>query len=434
MPLSVCVGCQDSRIRCVPLAALIGAALGDAGAEGDGSAQKGTQTTGTLTTHATAAAAAALGGAPGGQPLVCSRCACELGSQERGCAGGTCTLPARATDMGSHTKPAEPDLGARDAGAPAAAAAVAREASLDALATCWVGGHRGYVLSLADCGGRWLCSGGGDGALCFWRFARAHTERALGSPPLVDDKSAALPQSECNGGDWSADAAMGAVVELVLECTRPRAHSGSVLCMAYDSETRWLFTGGADGIVRAWGCEVPPGEAPRALRTLRGHASAVCAVACEPGGRLISADARGTILVWHWKKTRFRRAQRLTTAEHAQLAQSPDVKVASHDAAEKAWHGAAMAANVATEGPAPRGTASSGAQARCGLPPHARRGSKEPPPLIVQRPGINAIVTLPLQLAVQGAGARADYAPAWSCAVALCCGGVLVLGDTDGVV
>jgi glutamine amidotransferase len=120
----VCIGCQDSTIRCISLAELL------APLELAGDADEGARAPETP------------------EALPCA---------------GACALDGGGGHQGGP--------------GPGSGAAIPTR-SLAGLTGCTLRGHTGYVLALRACGRRWLCSGGGDGLLMLWRRARAATSSA----------------------------------------------------------------------------------------------------------------------------------------------------------------------------------------------------------------------------------------------------------------
>jgi len=74
---------------------------------------------------------------------------------------------------------------------------------------------------------------------------------------------------------------------------RLEGHAGGTAAVAFDEDSRLLFSGGADGKVRVWDVETG------SLRKVLEHGAPVTGVVVLPGrGRLVSAGANGTLRTW----------------------------------------------------------------------------------------------------------------------------------------
>jgi hypothetical protein len=74
-------------------------------------------------------------------------------------------------------------------------------------------------------------------------------------------------------------------------------HTGPVTCIAFSKDSRWLATGGADGLICLRSTE--PGSPPAHVRKLRGHAGTVRSLAFSRDSQeLLSGDDQGVALRW----------------------------------------------------------------------------------------------------------------------------------------
>jgi len=94
---------------------------------------------------------------------------------------------------------------------------------------------------------------------------------------------------------------------------RLRGHAGPVICAVVSPDETRLFTGSADGDVRAWDhlregrCEL----------IMSGHSAAVCALAVDPTGeRIFSAGADNVVRAWELHKGTCLRATTLLEMSH----------------------------------------------------------------------------------------------------------------------
>jgi WD40 repeat protein/serine/threonine protein kinase len=152
-------------------------------------------------------------------------------------------------------------------------------------------GQQGHVSSVTcSSDGRFIVSGSDDRTVRIWD---AHSGSLIGEKTLAGPiyTLACSPDSHLLAAGTVAPGRSiesGAVTVWDLTSLRRLwthpAHSNGVLTVAFTPDSRWVATGGNDGMVRVWN-----GSTGELLRVLDGVGDAVTALACAPGSGLMAA-------------------------------------------------------------------------------------------------------------------------------------------------
>ncbi len=167
-----------------------------------------------------------------------------------------------------------------------------------ALSVLWpqvLAGHSGDVSSCGfSADGRWLASGGADGAVRLWDVAgRSEAHRFEGHAGGV------LAYGFSADGRWLATAGGDGTVRLWdvagrVEAHRFEGHAGSVRACGFSADGRWLATGGDDGTVRLWDV-----ASRTEAHAFTGHTSGALACTFSPDGCwLVSGGSDSEVRLW----------------------------------------------------------------------------------------------------------------------------------------
>lgn len=147
---------------------------------------------------------------------------------------------------------------------------------------------------------RYIVTGGDDGIARFWDIDRGIMLRYLehsqgiytiaispnGRHLLCGSKKA--PLTETPGLIWVWDFELGIELKIL------EAHKGHVTALAITSDSRYILSGGQDGVVHLWDLETGT-----QLKTMTGHISAVVMIHITADGQhVITGSNDGTVRAW----------------------------------------------------------------------------------------------------------------------------------------